>query len=356
MSDISEIDKNLRVETNIEREGLRFHSVRSTPFKIYGVYHDGEKFRRLPKDVAESTSAGVSNLSVKTAGGRVRFITDSPFVAIKAILPHNTVFPHMTLAGVAGFDMYASENGNEKIVKIFVPPVNFEDSYEGLYDFPGGAKERLITVNFPLYNEVRELYIGLDDGCSLKEAPEYKYEKPIVYYGSSITQGGCASRPGMCYTAILSRKYDIDHINLGFSGNGCGEPVMAEYIAGLDMQMFVYDYDYNSRSVEQYEQTHEPFFKIIRRAHPDMPIIFMTKPKPECYMTETDYQKLEIAKRTYANALASGDKNVYFIPGYELMADAGTEGFVDMTHPTDLGFVSMANRLSVEFDKILKKL
>ncbi|MBE6645497.1 MAG: hypothetical protein E7612_09030 [Ruminococcaceae bacterium] len=353
MKDIAEIDKNLKVETKIEREGLRFLNARSAPFKIYGIYHDGQRFRRLPQDVAEKTNPGVVNLSVKTAGGRVRFITNSPFVAIKAILPHNTVFPHMPLTGVAGFDMYVFEDGRDRVMKTFVPPVDFEGSYESLYEFSNGAKERIITLNFPLYNEVHELYIGLCEGCDLKSAPDYKYDKPIVYYGSSITQGGCASRPGMSYQAILTRKYDVDHVNLGFSGSGRGEPAIADYIASLDMMMFVFDYDFNAVTVEQYEQSHEPFFKKVRAVHPDIPIILMTRPKPESYFVDTDYQRIEVAKRTYNNALQAGDKNVYFIPGYELMALAGEEGCVDLTHPTDLGFVSMANRLSVEFDKIL---
>ena len=355
MKDISEFDKNLKIETNIEREGLTFFNALSQPFKLYGIYHDGEKFRRLPDDVAEATNAGVHRLSTNTAGGRLRFITDSPYVAIKVIIPHETRFSHMALVGIAGFDMYVFEDGRHRLRKSFLPPHNFEDSYELIYDFADGKKERLITLNFPLYNGVRELYIGLDAGCEIKEAPEYKYEKPVVYYGSSITQGGCASRPGMSYQAILTREFDFDHINLGFSGSGRGEQIIADYIAGLDMMAFVLDYDHNAPTVEHYRETHEPFFKTVRAAHPDIPIIIMTRPVPKTFLTYDEWQRIDVAKTTYENAVAAGDKNVYFIPGYELMEFAGEEGTVDLCHPTDLGFASMAKRLSVEFKKILKK-
>ena len=213
---ITEIDKNLKVETNIEKAGLVFHNGRETPFKIYGIFHDGEKYRRIPDSVAENTSPGVRCLASNTAGGRVRFITDSPYVAIKAVLPHNVLFSHMPLAGVAGFDMYVYENGRYTAERTFVPPYDFENGYELLWDSRDGDKERFITINFPLYNDVYELYIGLKEGSVLKPAPEYSIQKPIVYYGSSITQGGCASRPGSCYQAIISRKYDADYINLGF--------------------------------------------------------------------------------------------------------------------------------------------
>lgn len=354
MKNISEIDVNLKIDTNIEREGLKLINARTAPFRIYGVYHDGKQYRRLPADVAEETSEGVSRLSVKTAGGRVRFVTDSPYVAIKAYLPHSTNFTHMPLAGVAGFDMYVREENGERTVRTFIPPVEFEDSYELVHDFVGETRERVITINFPLYNEVYELYVGIKDGSVLKAAPDYKYEKPIVYYGSSITQGGCASRPGRCYQAIISREFDINYTNLGFSGNAKGEEVMAKYIAGLDMFAFVMDYDHNAPSVEHYRETHEPFFKIIREAHPDIPIVIMTRPRHLNHFGDTDYERLDIARKTYENAISAGDKNLYFIPGYELMELAGDDGCVDLCHPTDLGFESMARRLSIELRKFIK--
>ena len=126
------------------------------------------------------------------------------------------------------------------------------------------GKEHTFTINFPLYQGVNSLYIGLKEGSVIKEAPEYETTAPFVYYGSSITQGGCASRPGSAYQNILSRHLQWDHINLGFSGSCKGEDEMAYYIASLDMSVFVYDYDHNAPTVEHLKNTHEIFFKKIK--------------------------------------------------------------------------------------------
>lgn len=352
MPDITDIDKNLKIETNIEREGLVFKNALEEPFKIYGIYHDGEKYRRLPDDIAEKTNPGVHKLSTNTAGGRVRFITDSPYVAIKVNIPHNVKFSHMPLSAQSGFDMYTYDEGVYSAVKTFLPPYDFVDTYDGVYDFADGKEEHFVTIDFPLYNDVYDLYIGTKEGSVIKEAPEYKYNIPVVYYGSSITQGGCASRPGNSYQAILSREFDVDHINLGFSGSGRGEQVVADYIASLEMSVFVMDYDHNAPTYEHYEKTHEQFYKTVRATNPDIPIIFMTRPKVR--LSEDEKKRIEIAKKTYENAKSRGE-NVYFIPGYELCEISGDSGMVDGCHPTDLGFFSMAARLSREFDKIFKK-
>ena len=354
MSNVTDIDKNLKVETDIVRDGLVFKSALDESFKLYGIYHDTKQFRRLPDDVASNTSPAVKKLATNTAGGRLRFVTNSPYIVIKVKLPHNTLFAHMTLTGIAGFDMYEYENGTYTIAKSFIPYHSFTDSYESVHDFSSGDKERDLTINFPLYNDVYELYIGYKEGSVFKAPAEYKYDKPIVFYGSSITQGGCASRPGNAYTAIIARKYDADHINLGFSGSAKGEAAMVDYIAGLDMSLFVLDYDHNADTNLQYEATHEPLFKSVRANHPDLPIVIMTRPKYRKKLSDAEFKRIDIAKRTYDNAVASGDKNVYFIPGYELMEFAGEDGCVDFTHPTDYGFFSMAKRLSEELDKILK--
>ena len=129
---------------------------------------------------------------------------------------------------------------------------------------------------------------------------------------------------------------------------------MADYINTLPMSVFVYDYDYNAPSLEHYDRTHEPFYKKIRAAHPDLPIVIMTRPRHEKFLQPVEYERIEVARRTYENAKARGE-NVYFIPGYELMTLAGDEGAVDTCHPTDLGFFSMAQRLSVELRKIFDK-
>lgn len=337
MKDISELDKNFRVETKIQREGLKFYNVLSEPFSIHGVFYDGEIFRRVPDDVAKEVSDGVRTLSRHTAGGRVRFKTTSSYIAVyyKGVM---WKMPHFAFSGSCGMDVYFSNDH----VGTFMPDMQREDGYESIMDFEN-SDEKQVTINLPLYSEVHELYIGLDENATLERADEYKYTKPIVYYGSSITQGGCASRPGTSYQARISRHFDCDYINLGFSGNARGEDAIADYISSLEMSHFVFDYDHNAPSVAHLEKTHERMFLRIREKHPTLPIIIM--PRPKNVLSEEEKRRFEIIKSTYLNAKARGDENVYFIDNVSLCALCGSEGTVDICHPTDFGFASMANAL-----------
>ena len=338
MSDIERIDRNFEINTDIKRDGIVFYDIDSAPFKIYGVFRESGCYRRMPEDVAKKVSDGVYYLHTNTAGGRVRFVTDSSYIAICAVMDRIDKMPHFALSGSSGFDIY-DENG---YINTFVPPYDVSGGYSMLIDLNGRVR-REITINFPLYSNVNKLYIGLDGGATLEEASDYRYDKPIVYYGSSITQGGCASRPGMSYQAIVSRVLDTDYINLGFSGNARAEDEMIKYIVSLDMSVFVLDYDHNAPTCEHLKATHEKAFCQIRQRHPDIPIILMSRPKHD--LTDDELLRLDIIKETYNNARINGDNNVYLIDGYELTRLCGGEGTVDNCHPTDLGFFSMAEAL-----------
>ena len=250
----------------------------------------------------------------------------------------------MAMTGARGFDVYADND----YVKTFIPPFDMKDGYESIIDFETN-KLKEITINFPLYSNVKEVYIGLQKNSVLKEATPYKNAKPIVFYGSSITQGGCASRSGMSYQAIVSRRFNCDFVNLGFSGNARAEDEIAEYIKNLDMSLFVYDYDYNAPTVEHLERTHEKMFKAIRNKNPELPIIIMSRPRFN--LTDEEEQRLAIIETTYTNAISSGDENVYFINGKTLTSLCGNEGTVDGCHPTDFGFASMAKALGDVIEK-----
>ncbi len=346
MKDISQIDRNFEVKTNIAKQDLRFYSALDAPFEICGVFYENGKFRRMPEQVARSVSEGVYVLHTHTAGGRVRFRTDSPYVAIHAKMSGVGKMPHFALCGSAGFDMYIGD----RYVASYIPPFDISDGFEGVIDLGhGGMRE--ITINFPLYSNVDALYIGLAEGAWIQAPVPYAIQKPIVYYGSSITQGGCASRPGTSYQSFVERQINADYINLGFSGNARAEQEMVDYIKSLSMSVFVYDYDHNAPSIEHLRNTHEKMFLAIREQHPELPVVMMSRPK--LYPSEEEMERLAIIRTTYENALARGDRNVYFIDGRDLMATAGNEGTVDTCHPTDLGFFSMAKALVPVLEGIL---
>lgn len=347
---IADLDTNFKVETSISREGFNFYNIDNEPFRIYGIFREGEKYRRIPEAVAKSVSDGVYGLHANTAGGRVRFKTDSTHVYIIAKMGGLGRMPHFALTGSVGFDLYEKTDDGYNYVITFVPPFDFEDQFESCTAFEE-KKMRDLTINFPLYSDVCELFIGIDTDASLLPGDEYKPEAPMVYYGSSITQGGCASRAGTAYQGFISRRFDRDFINLGFSGNARAEDEMIEHICGLEMSVFIEDYDHNAPDVAHLNATHEKLYKAVRAAHPDIPIVFMSRPK--YYLTDEEKQRLEIIRTTYNNAIAAGDKNVYMLDGRQLMELACNEGTVDNCHPTDLGFASMAKALGDLFEKIL---
>lgn len=348
--DISKVDKNFKVETNINKSDVKFYDVKEEPFKLYGVFYENGYFRRMPKDVAETVNQGVKNLHIHTAGGRVRFKTNSSYVALNTKINPSRM-PHMAFTGIMGFDLYVKKNGEWIYINTFSPTVDVRDGYEGVVEL-GDKSEKEILINMPLYCSVKEIYIGLSEEAFVMEAQTYKVQKPIVYYGSSITQGGCASRPGTSYQALISSKIDCDYINLGFSGNAKGEDEMADYIANLDMSMFVYDYDHNAPTLEHLEKTHERMFKIIREKNPTLPIIILSRPKFSLCTSEEE--RFKVIEKTYNNAKANGDENVYIIKGTKLMELVGYEGTVDNCHPNDMGFYSMAQTLIPQIKEILK--
>ncbi len=342
---ISKIDKNFSVRADASSKyDICFYNADTEPFSVCGIFKENGKYRRIPEDVAKKVSDGVYVLHTNTAGGRVRFITDSPYVAIRADMDQIGRMSHFTLAGAAGFDLYA----DNVYVNTYVPPYDMKTGYESVIDI-GESKLREITVNFPPYSNVSSLYIGLKEGSFIGAPTPYKSSSPIVYYGSSITQGGCVSRPGMTYQSIISRRYGYDYINLGFSGNARAEDEIIDYICSLDMSMFVLDYDHNAPSVEHLKNTHEKMFMAVRKANPSIPIIMMSRPR--AVLTSEEEERAAIINTTYKKAVESGDKNVYFLNGTDLCVLCGNEGTVDACHPTDFGFASMAHAICELIDR-----
>lgn len=346
MSSIEKIDKNFEVKTTIE-DSLIFRNCLEAPFRIYGLLSGEDGFYRMPAETAEATNESVANLFRNTAGGRLRFRTDSPKIAIRAKLKNIGRMPHFPLTGTAGFDLYEGKN----YCNTFVPPYDVADGYESTASF-SEAREREFTIHFPLYSDVISLEIGLCKGASLGPSGDYAPLLPVVYYGSSITQGGCASRPGNCYENIITRTLNCDHVNLGFSGGARGEQIIADYIAGLSMSALVYDYDHNAPDVEYLKNTHGKMFQTIRSRNPLLPIVLVSRPQPN--PQKDDYDRRQVIMTTYQDARKAGDENIYFIDGSMMLHwFGGDSGTVDACHPNDLGFMCMAKAIGTVLEKIL---
>ena len=345
--DFTKIDKNMKVETKIEREGLTFYDIDEAPFKIHGVFRDGDRYVRMPREFAESVNDSIKWLNGHTTGGRVRFVTDSPYIAVKVQVSGESKFSFFSLTGIMGCDVYSGKQYYGTII----PPMDTTTEYENIINIPNPA-EREYTINMPIYSCVHKMYIGIKEGSTLKPADDYQITKPIVFYGSSVTQGGCASRPGNAYPSQIGRELNADFVSIGLAGSAKGEEEMANYIASLDMTAFFFDYDYNANSSEHYKETHEKFFKIIRAAHPELPIIMTTRPKK--HLTPQEAQRIDVMLETYNNAVAAGDKNVYYIKGTDLLDDSIAEAaLIENTHPNDCGFASMARVMGNKLKEVL---
>ena len=337
------------------QDGFVWHDVRRAPFEIYGLYRDEEdtdpRYRRIPQALADSVNEYTKFLGYNPAGGRIRFSTDARKIAIYV---HYCFFDrsnHMCFNGECGLDLYHDNGTSHTYVCTLTP--NLDTSIEQKYEYttvdtlegrtPAGMN--CYTLNMPLYAGVDDIMIGIPEGCRLEGGAKYRPEKPIVYYGSSITQGGCASRPGCTYQAYIGRWLDIDYRNMGFSGACRGEQNMVDFLAGLEMSAFVSDYDHNAPTVEHLENTHYALYETVRRHHPDIPYIIITRPDVWGRATECA-ERREVIYRTYLRAKELGDERVCFIDGGTLFSGEDADNCtVDTCHPNDLGFYRMAKTI-----------
>ena len=318
---------------------VRFCDVRKAPFVVTGFPFcagEDQPLRRLPSDLTKAeVNAGALSQAQCHSGGAVLFRTDSPVIALRASATNLKTMDRMPASGVFGYDLYERRpDGTER----FINNTRVKDGTARV----GGPLARGMAdyiLYLPLYSGAECLEIGVSPDASFETPTPQRLPKPIVFYGSSITQGGCASRPANTYTTMICRALDAPQVNLGFSGSACGEPAIARAIATLDASLLVIDYDHNAPSVKFLADTHEPFFRIIREARPDLPVIFISRPDT---MDGGVAPRREVIRKTYENAVAAGDRNVYFIDGEALFGPGG-QNFctVDGTHPNDLGFYRM---------------
>ena len=345
-------------------DNVTYYDVREeNPLTLYGLCMeaDSEVFSRMDLDVASEIAGSTefSKTSVYThareaAGGRIRFSTDSPYIKIKAVFPGyvNDYAANMG-AGTTGFDVYVDTEAGSAYYGTISPSVlpteNAEWQLEGKVEFPT-EEIRNITIYFPIANEVSEVQVGVETGAVVAEhAIPYESADPIVYYGSSITQGGCVTRPGNTYVNMVGRMLNRDYLNLGVWGSALGQARFAEYIAGLDMSIFVFDYDHNNNAAGL-RNTHENFYKIVREAHPDIPIVLISRPNT----AQEDWEECRaVIKQTYENAIANGDEHVYFIDGQTFFAGQ-TDCLADNVHPNDKGHALMAEKVGALLKEIIE--
>ncbi|OGV36922.1 MAG: hypothetical protein A2020_16605 [Lentisphaerae bacterium GWF2_45_14] len=338
---IENIDKNFQL-ANIGNKEICYYDALLQPFALSGFpWRDPQKvFNRLPASFTEKdVNPGALSLSRHSTGGAIRFRTDSPYIALRAKLAYSSDMSHMPRAASSGFDLYSGSGADIRYCKT-VQPGHKQEQVEIILVDRVPKQMTDYTLYLPLYGSASKIEIGLAPGAKIEAPTPQAITKPVLFYGSSITQGGCASRPGNAYTTMLCRAIDAPQINLGFSGSGKGEIAVARAISDLDLAAFIMDYDHNAPSIEHLKQTHEPFFKAIREKHPDLPIIIMSRCNFKGY--QYDIARRDVIRNTYENAVKAGDKHVWFIDGETLFGKEDRDACtVDNTHPNDLGFYRM---------------
>jgi hypothetical protein len=304
-------------------------------------------FDRLPARAEGSVRDAVWNLSRDSAGMCVRFASDSPAVHCRWTLTKaNLAMPHMAATGVSGVDLYVNTPQGWRWVACGRPTAQTNTAAL----VTGLAKQRREWLLYlPLYNGVSSIEIGVASGGQPAPLPrKSSASKPIVFYGTSITHGACASRPGMVHTAILGRRLDRPVVNLGFSGNGKMEAAVYDLIAEIDASVFVIDCLPNMTAAEVTERT-GPLVKRLRQAWPTTPIVLVEdRTYADAHLNAEKRQRNDTSraalKAEYDKLMAAGERQLHYIPGEHLLGD-DDEGTVDSSHPTDLGFVRQADAM-----------
>lgn len=313
-------------------------------------------YDRLPARAEHAVRPDVWNLSRDSAGMSVRFVTDAPTIAARwSLRRSNLAMPHMPATGVSGLDLYVKEQGHWHWLGNGRPEKQTEEKVlvQGLK--PG---RREYALYLPLYNGVEELSVGVPTGTTLTMPPPPPPGlKPIVFYGTSIVQGGCASRPGMAYPAILGRRLERPIINFGLSGNALSEPEVAQFLAELEAAAYVLD-PLPNMSAEQVGERLARFVLMLRAAQPTTPIVLVehveyangrfVEARRERYAA--DNARL---REVYAQLVKAGQRKLFAAPAAKLLGTDG-EATVDGTHPTDLGFLRMADAIEPVLRRALK--
>lgn len=324
-------------------------------FTIIGRFHSEKNYARFPDKYENTLRKEVWSLGQHSAGISIRFRSNSPFIAVRWSVKNDAVMDHMPFTGIKGVDLYSLVDGKWKYIN--TGRVKGK-SNEFMMVRGAGEDYREYLLNLPLYDGADTVLIGISSSSSIS-VPQDRHlisEKPVVYYGSSIAQGGCASRPGLLFTNILARSMDRPFINMGFSGNGTFDLSVGDALCETDAALYVIDCNPNTRKELIYERAVELVMKL-HRERPEVPVLFVeaypyvsgfAKPSE----AENAKKNLEL-KRAYESLRDAGIKNLYYRKGDDLIG-FDYEGTVDGVHPNDIGMIRIAEALEPTIRKLVK--
>ena len=300
-------------------------------------------FQRLPQKYRKTVREDVWDLSENSSGVSILFSSDTVNLSVKWSIKHDLRMNHMTDAGIKGVDLYTKRNKNWQYTNTCLP--NGKQNEQILFE-DIEKKNREYCLYLPLYDTLTDMQIGLDDDSSLDNITFQN--KPLVFYGTSITQGGCASRPGLVHTNIISRELGHECINLGFSGNGHLENSIGNIMSNIDTKLYVVECMYNVDK-EMIHERIKPLIKAIR-ANPqakNTPIVFMEQVVIDMGHLNTAFissvmEKNEELNKQIQESINEGERDLFIIK-HTGAIDDDSEATVDGIHFNDLGFQRYAD-------------
>lgn len=329
----------------------QWHDPRRAPMQIAGLawFEREGLLRRLPAKPAEKLPEAVENLADQVPGAQIRFRSNTRLVAVRVKLRGVACNAAIPATGQCGFDLYVGPAGDQRFISV-TKYDHTRSQYENLLFERMRLPPRLLdfALNFPLGMAIDDIQVGLETGARVEAPAPFAVEGPMVIYGTSITHGACASRPGMAYPSILGRRLNVDVVNLGFGGSGKGEPEVARTLAGISRPAcLVLDYEANTSGLEHLKQTLPAFIATLRAAHPAVPIVVATK-IPFSQENYNDILPERLRCRDYQKSVVDdlrqrGDRHIHFLDVGALLGRDFAEGTVDGVHPTTLGFKLMAD-------------
>ena len=353
-ADIADYDPRMAVATAKVENGVKWIDGVHLPIEGRAFDNTAAYYDRLPKTVTTNVNAGVRGMCNHTTGMQLRFRTDSKRIVVKWVpVNKNLAMDHMPSTGVSGIDVYRQEpDGQWRYVN--TGRVHGADGAQLSVPWTPGDS---CLVNLPLYNGIKSIMIGIDENATVSAPPPHRsgVTKPVVFYGTSITHGGCASRPGLSFVNIVGRELDVPVVNLGFSGSGWMEFEMSEHLAAIDASCYVLDCLWNMGLGDKgrnwnVDENYEPFIRNLRAKRPDVPIVMAERCDVWC--KGPNDQDVYIRK-LYEKLVAEGWKNLVYLPK-DKMFTGDFDGTVDGCHPNDLGMRSMADAFAPAVKAALK--
>ena len=355
---IEDLDKNFKTAPVKPEDNVVWHTVNKPPFVVDGLpwfKETGGEFYRLPKRAKRGLRDALWELGTMPSGGRVRFKTDSPTLHVRVQHSRPDIAaPHMCAVGTSGVDLY--EGPPQKMTywnssKAIVAKEPYVTQF--FANLPKQLRE--FTIYLPVYNDLIRFEIGLAPGARLATPSPYRRKQPVVFYGTSVTQGGCSARAATGFVPVVGRRLGLNVVNLGLSGNGWCDPELVPLLDELDMACLVVD-PVGNMGLERMKTGYVPFLNAIRARRPKLPLLFMTffRRANEHYLGDCGWDETNaIMVNTYRQMRRHGDQNVYLLDTRKLIGREQDHPSVDGVHLTDLGFQKMADGVAPVLKRIL---